>query len=91
MFPGAAPAIVEIETADRACRERVDYAKGTPENPMSEGEIISKFKACSAYAGFDRADPVIELLTGIDRLDKTSKICRLIGQRLDGSRKFAID
>jgi 2-methylcitrate dehydratase PrpD len=79
MFPGAAPAIVEIETSDRAFRERVDYAKGTPENPMSEGEIISKFKACSDFAGFDRADSVIELLTRIDRLDKISEICRVIG------------
>ena len=79
MFPGAAPAIVEIGAADRAFRERVDYAKGTPENPMSEDEVISKFKACSAFMGFSRADSVVELLTRIDRLDKISEIFRFIG------------
>jgi 2-methylcitrate dehydratase PrpD len=79
LFPGAAPAIVEIQTEDLVCRERVDHAKGTPENPMSEDEIISKFKACSAFAGFGRADSVVELLTRIDRLDKISEICRVIG------------
>jgi 2-methylcitrate dehydratase PrpD len=79
MFPGAAPAVVEIQTEDLVCRERVDYAKGTPENPMSEDEIISKFKACSAFAGFGRADSVVELLTRIDRLDKISEICRVFG------------
>jgi 2-methylcitrate dehydratase PrpD len=79
MFPGAAPAVVEIQTEDLVCRMRVDYAKGTPENPMSEDEIISKFKACSGFAGFGRADSVVELLTRIDRLDKISEICRVFG------------
>lgn len=79
MFPGAAPAIVEIETADRVCRERVDYAKGTPENPMSKDEVVSKFKACSAYAGFEGTDTMIELLTRIDRLNDTGEVSRAFG------------
>lgn len=42
--------------------ERVDYAKGDPENPMTDMEIRSKFKAMMEYCGFaNKAQEILRL------------------------------
>jgi 2-methylcitrate dehydratase PrpD len=44
LYPDKRPAIVEIVTKDgNKFRERVDFPKGEPENPLSDKEIIKKF------------------------------------------------
>jgi len=44
LYPDKRPAIVEIVTKDgNKFRERVDFPKGEPENPLSDNEIINKF------------------------------------------------
>jgi 2-methylcitrate dehydratase len=49
LFPGVKRAIVRITTTDGAAyEEQVDHAKGSPQNPMSDEEIIAKFRANSA-------------------------------------------
>ena len=46
MFPGVKRARVTITTnTGEAHTAQVDHAKGSPENPMSDDEIISKFRA----------------------------------------------
>jgi 2-methylcitrate dehydratase len=46
LFPGIKRAIVSITTNDgQTLTEQVDDAKGSPENPMSDDEIIAKFAA----------------------------------------------
>jgi len=46
MFPGVKRAIVTITTvAGQTYTAQVDNAKGSPENPMSDEEVISKFSA----------------------------------------------
>ena len=49
MFPAVKRAIVTITTTDgRSFTEQVDHAKGSPENPMTDEDIIDKFKANAA-------------------------------------------
>ena len=46
LFPGVKRAIVRITTTGGAVyEEQVDHAKGSPENPMSDDEIVAKFRA----------------------------------------------
>ena len=53
LIPNKRAAIVEIVTPKRTYTQRVDVAKGEPENPMSREELITKFKFLSHYAGKD--------------------------------------
>ncbi len=53
LIPDKRAAIVEIVTSDKVYRERVDVAKGEPENPMTREELIQKFKFLARYAGKD--------------------------------------
>ena len=49
LFPAVKRAIVRITTTDGAAYEdQVDHAKGSPENPMSDDEIVAKFRANAA-------------------------------------------
>ncbi|MBO4870035.1 MAG: MmgE/PrpD family protein, partial [Clostridia bacterium] len=44
-------AVVTVRTADGKVRSaRVDYAKGDPENPMTEAELAEKKRSLTAYA-----------------------------------------
>jgi 2-methylcitrate dehydratase len=49
LFPSVKRAIVSITTADGQVHSaQVDNAKGSPEAPMSDAEVIAKFRANSA-------------------------------------------
>jgi 2-methylcitrate dehydratase len=51
LFPAVKRAIVRITTTDGATyEEQVDHAKGSPENPMSDDELVAKFRANAAGA-----------------------------------------
>jgi len=50
-FPGIQAAEVTITTRDGLYKERVDFPKGEPENPMSEEEFRERYDALMAYAG----------------------------------------
>ncbi len=51
MFPGVKRAIVSITTTHgQVYTEQVDDAKGSPENPMSDEEVVAKFRANSEKA-----------------------------------------
>ncbi len=48
LFPGTKRAIATITTNDgRELVETVDHAKGSPQNPLSDDELIAKFRANS--------------------------------------------
>ncbi len=52
LAPKTRVAIVEIRTSDNEIlRERVDFAKGEPENPLSIEEIEDKFSTLAMYGG----------------------------------------
>jgi 2-methylcitrate dehydratase PrpD len=57
---------------------RAQFAKGSPGDPMSFGEVAEKFRSCAAFAGWPRAkaDPVVELVA---ELERAPDLGRLIG------------
>lgn len=51
LVPRNRVAIVEISTYDGMCfKERVDNARGEPEDPLTDNEIIEKFSSLAMYA-----------------------------------------
>ena len=55
LFPGTKRAIATITTNDgRTFTKTVDHAKGSPDNPMSDDELVAKFRA-NASAVMDKA------------------------------------
>lgn len=52
MFPGKQSAIVTITTMDgKVYLQRVDYPKGEPENPLTDGEFRDRYEALMVYGG----------------------------------------
>lgn len=51
IFPEKQSAIVTISTETGAYKERVDFPKGEPENPLSEEEFESRYADLMSYAG----------------------------------------
>jgi len=62
LFPKIKRAIVSITTSDgKTFTEKVDHAKGSPENPMSDEEVIAKFKAnAEGIVNPSRQEEIIE-------------------------------
>ena len=54
-FPGIQAAVVTVRTADGEYSERVDFPKGEPENPLTDGEFRARYDGLMAYAGVDAA------------------------------------
>lgn len=69
-FPERYATIVEVATRDgRRLSERVDYARGCPENPVTYEEIVAKFA---------------DLAGGAVGAERAARIAGLVG-RLEGS------
>ena len=72
-------ASVAVETLDGAAfTARVERAKGSLERPLSDSDIEEKLRALSAYGcpGL-AAEPLIEAIWSLDRLDDASRVMRL--------------
>jgi 2-methylcitrate dehydratase PrpD len=85
-FPEDWPAVVEIETTDgRALTERIEFALGEPENPVSRDGLISKFMdLTSELLGGDCA---LALADRILNLEKEPDV-RRVADELKGSPTF---
>ncbi len=72
MFPGVKRARVTItDTKGVSATAQVDHAKGSPHNPMSDDEIVSKFRAnAGAVLSKEQQDRVIDLTWRFDELDE---------------------
>ena len=58
---------------------RVDFAKGSFENPMSFGQVVEKFRSLAGKViNKDRMDPLIEKVESIEKLDDIRKLTRLL-------------
>ena len=84
LFPGVKRAIVRITTTDGASyEEQVDHAKGRPQNPMSDDEIVAKFQAnAAAVLTPERQDQVIEATWALEDFADIGEYMQLmIGDR----------
>ncbi len=80
LFPGIKRARVQITTTSgERHRAQVDHAKGSPQNPMSDEDIIAKFRAnASGLISTNRQDAVIEATWGFDQLQDLGEYMRLL-------------
>jgi 2-methylcitrate dehydratase len=70
LFPGVKRARVSVETRDgQTFTNQTDYAKGSPENPMPDEEVIDKFTANSvASLDPDRCSDIVESVFNLEQL-----------------------
>ena len=75
--PAAAPAIVEVKTnRGETFSERVDFAKGRSENPLTQSELEAKFiKWAIPVVGEVRA---LQIISTVQRLEELTDIRELI-------------
>jgi 2-methylcitrate dehydratase PrpD len=77
-YPARRASIVEISTRDgQLFRERVDHARGDPENPMTEAEIRAKFGDLAAEVFPAERCAAIE--SAVDRVEQLASIRELSG------------
>ena len=74
MFPGVKRARVTISNlAGESFTAQVDNAKGSPLNPMSDDEVVSKFRAnAGVVLSKEQQDKVIDLTWRFDELEEIS-------------------
>ena len=80
MFPGVKRARVTITNlAGESFTAQVDNAKGSPLNPMSDDEVVSKFRAnAGAVLSKEQQDKVIDLTWHFDEMEEISEYMRLL-------------
>ncbi|PSN85009.1 hypothetical protein B9Q00_11280 [Candidatus Marsarchaeota G1 archaeon OSP_C] len=71
LFPRSYASIVELKLKDgRTLSKRVDYARGTPQNPMSFDEVVQKFrKLASEVLTEIQVDQIVRF---VDQIEKRS-------------------
>jgi len=80
LFPKVKRAIVTIKTDDgRSFEKTEDHAKGQPARPLTDEELIDKFRA-NAGAVFDkeRLSRIIEATMNLERIEDISSFMRLL-------------
>jgi len=74
--------IIDIDLADgRTVSGRADFGKGSPTNPMTDGELADKFRECAAWGGLPKpnAQKVVDLVFDLDKLKSIRELTRLLG------------
>ncbi|HHW43132.1 MAG TPA: MmgE/PrpD family protein [Desulfotomaculum sp.] len=76
LHPARWPAVVEIKTVSGdTCRERTDFPRGDPENPVTVGELVAKFHALAGGPwGEGRARALAEAVLNLERVDNVATL-----------------
>lgn len=79
---GSFPAEVRIRTSRGEFYRRVDFVKGSMENPMSMEDIVVKFRKCVAFSARPMSDQtaehIIEAVVSLERLDNVARLAELL-------------
>ncbi len=80
LFPGVKRAIARLTTtAGQTYSETVDYAKGSPQNPMSDKEIIAKFRANSSdVMSAARQEAIVDATWNLESFDHMGQYMALL-------------
>lgn len=80
MFPGQAPAIVEITTkSGEEYSYRVNNSKGTPADPLTEEELKDKFKTCAQQIFEEtRVEKLISAIMKLEELKNIKELTELL-------------
>jgi 2-methylcitrate dehydratase len=79
LFPKIKRAIVSIKTPHGIYKKQEDFAKGQPARPLSDEEIISKFKANSEKKiSSSRMEDIIKATKGLENIDEIGEYMKLL-------------
>ena len=79
-FPETMPTIITVKThSGSTYRNRVDSAKGTPENPVTHQEIVEKFhRIVSPVIEKSHANEILGVVKQLDAVDDINKLLDLL-------------
>jgi 2-methylcitrate dehydratase len=79
LFPKIKRAIVTIKTSKGEYKKQEDFSKGQPERPLSEEELISKFKANSEKKmSPSRMEDIIKATQELENIDEIGEYMKLL-------------
>jgi 2-methylcitrate dehydratase PrpD len=80
LYPERYTTVLQVTTRDGASHERrVDFARGTPENPMRDDEIVAKFQQLAAgRVGDERAGRIASLVGELERQERLDQLFDLL-------------
>jgi len=80
LYPPARPADLEMRTKKgERFRNRVDYPKGDPHNPMTNEEVQAKFeKLASKLMGKQQIQQIVETVNSLEMVDDISTLMELL-------------
>lgn len=79
LFPKVKRAIVTIKTSQGVYKKQEDFAKGQPGRPLSEEELISKFKAnAEKKISSSRMEDIIKFTKGLENIDEIGEYMKLL-------------
>jgi 2-methylcitrate dehydratase PrpD len=76
--------IIEVELDDgTVVKGAADFGKGSPANPMSDNELMDKFRQCAAWGGVgqDEAQRIIDMVWKIEQLDDVGVLTRQLRKK----------
>ena len=82
--------IIDIELAGgRRLGGRADFGKGSPSNPMTDGELAAKFRECAAWGKLPKAsaDKVVDKVFNLEKLKSIRDLTRLLALGGRNSKK----
>jgi 2-methylcitrate dehydratase PrpD len=80
--------ILEITLTDgRVIRDRADFGKGSPANPMSYDEVADKFRECAAYSRWPKtkAERVVEMVRHLEEVRHVRELTALLSRDAGGA------
>ncbi len=85
LFPGVKRARVSITTTTgEKYTAQVDYAKGSPENPLTDAELVAKFRAnATGVLTPEQMDRAIEATWNFEQIDDLSDYMALFVQKTE--------
>lgn len=77
--PGFRKTIVEIKAKGKKFITEVEGPRGDPDNPLSESELLEKFRHNASYSVIekDKVEKIIEAILNLDKLDNVRELSRL--------------
>ncbi len=80
LFPKVKRAIVTVTTQDgRSFTRQEDFAKGSPERPLSDEDVVDKFRSNAAHSmSTKKLDRVVDATLGLERFATTSEYIRCL-------------
>jgi 2-methylcitrate dehydratase PrpD len=80
--------ILEITLTDgRVIRDRADFGKGSPANPMTYEEVADKFRECAAYSRWpkQKAEKVVAMVRELEGLRNVRQLTALLNRGAAGA------